>query len=200
MKLFRTHRKSLRPGLTGLTRADLTRTDLTRRAAIEALEGRRLLAAGDFDPTFGTGGTVRTLLPTNPAAVTTVASVDTRGGKTVVAADRSTPDGPFVVRYDSAGRIDRTFDGDGVRNGFPAIGRVTDVFIQSDGKVLVTGSDALVRLNANGSVDTGFGSAGVVRFSFSNAVAVREAPGGKIVVGGFNNVGDGAFAAARLRS
>ena len=79
-----------------------------------------------------------------------------------------------VVRYNVNGTLDTTFDSDGIAT--LAIGTATDigysVAIQSDGKILVSGrsdtppsfttSHAIVRLNANGSLDTSFGNAGIV--------------------------------------
>jgi uncharacterized delta-60 repeat protein len=103
-----------------------------------------------------------------------------------------------VVRLLESGQPDPTFSGDGrlISNLLGGPGgnlafTVTDVLIQPDNKILVTGhrrsngAAALVRFNANGSVDTSFGGGdGIVTFAFNRANAVGLAPGGKIYVGG----------------
>jgi len=79
-----------------------------------------------------------------------------------------------VVRYNSNGTLDTTFDGDGVVT--TAIAGGTDVAygvaIQPDGKIVVSGrsdtppnyptSYAVIRYNSNGSIDTGFGTQGTI--------------------------------------
>lgn len=79
-----------------------------------------------------------------------------------------------VVRYNINGTLDTTFDTDGIAT--LAIGTATDigyaVAIQPDGKIIVSGrsdtpptfttSNAIVRFNANGSLDTSFGNAGII--------------------------------------
>ena len=78
-----------------------------------------------------------------------------------------------VVRWNSDGMLDTTFDGDGVVTldpgvGFDAYGR--SVTVQPDGKLLVTGEvyngsdyDLLAnRFNTDGSLDTGFGVGGIL--------------------------------------
>jgi uncharacterized delta-60 repeat protein len=174
------------------------------KPAVEQLEDRRLFAAGDLDPSFGAAGIAQVRITGNPGDVPVVRSVDTRGGKTVVAGDiqyATGAAGTFVARFDSAGNIDRSFDGDGIRIGLMGVGRVSDVMIQADGKVVVSGNNAVTRLNANGSTDTGFGSGGSQLVGFTLATSIEESPGGKLVVGGWNSTSSGArLAAARLTS
>lgn len=78
-----------------------------------------------------------------------------------------------VVRYNSDGSLDSTFDGDGISQatagGLQNLG-FAKMALQSDGKIIVTGEAfdgsaydfSLVRFNANGGVDTTFGSDGIV--------------------------------------
>src|SRR4051812_13461417 len=100
------------------------RLSAAARAAVEALEGRRLLSvAGDPDLSFGSSDGAATV-----AGVTGVTSLDTRGGSTVVAA------GSTLVRLNSAGKPDNGFDADG-RRDLNNFARIEDVFIQADGKV-----------------------------------------------------------------
>ncbi|MEZ5842231.1 MAG: hypothetical protein R3D27_00675 [Hyphomicrobiaceae bacterium] len=135
-------------------------------------------------------------------------------GKIVVVGD-----GNFdfaIARYNPNGSLDTSFGGgDGVET--TQIGSLTgaalDVAIQPDGKIiavgfLVTGSVpdiALVRYNADGSLDTTFGGGdGVVSTSvgtaFDQAYSVALQPDGKIVVGGFAFVGTDDFALVRYES
>src|SRR5687768_16163880 len=138
---------------------------------VEAMEGRRLLSAGDPDPSYGTAGTAGTPFPEVISFRTW--AVDNRNGNTVIGGNVAvTAFDDYrlgLVRFNSAGQPDTTFSGDGrlvsdilgdPRGAYPAI---TDVLVQPDNKILVTGrrrSDgvaALVRFNANGTVDTSFG-------------------------------------------
>lgn len=104
-----------------------------------------------------------------------------------------------VVRYNADGSLDSSFDGDGkvktnilnANNDF-----VSDVAIQSDGKIIVLGQTvypsgsevgALVRYNANGSLDTTFDGDGILTVS-GVTHAVKLQPDGKIVCAG-NSLG-----------
>jgi uncharacterized delta-60 repeat protein len=103
-----------------------------------------------------------------------------------------------------AGSLDRSFGSMGrVTTSFPAGGAWGNaVAIQADGKIVVAGSVdgafALARYDADGSVDTSFGSSGLVTTSFAvgdawgNALAIQA--NGQIVAGGSAG---GRFALAR---
>ena len=74
-----------------------------------------------------------------------------------------------MLRYNSNGSLDTSFDGDGiVLTDFGAnnYGIGYSVTTQADGKILVAGTSeedfALVRYNSNGSLDTGFDGDGKV--------------------------------------
>ena len=120
-----------------------------------------------------------------------------------------------LVRYNSDGTLDNTFDSDGIVT--TPIGSVDDyaqsVVIQTDGKILVTGNSfigsdndfALVRYNTNGSLDITFSGDGIVTTPFGSAddyiqsVAIQT--DGKIVVAGYSlNGTDYDFALARYNS
>lgn len=109
-----------------------------------------------------------------------------------------------VVRYNTDGTLDTTFDGDGrmtINAGTSNdIGR--SVAVQSDGKIVVTGNAgnganfdiALVRLEANGSLDSSFdgnsgNGNGVVTVAVGSAndqgYAVAIQTDGQIVVAGY---------------
>src|ERR1044071_7201284 len=101
-------------------------------------------AAGDLDPTFGTGGTVMTDINRSTDIANAVA-VQGDGklivvGETYKNNDFSTED--FVVtRYNTDGTLDNTFGIRGrVRTDFPGLAAVPSaVAIQPDGKIVVAG-------------------------------------------------------------
>ena len=69
-----------------------------------------------------------------------------------------------VVRFESDGSLDTTFDGDGLATGPAFSGVAQDVVVQADGKIVLLGDGAdftLVRFEANGAIDAMFGSGGV---------------------------------------
>ena len=123
-----------------------------------------------------------------------------------------------VVRYHSNGSLDAGF-GDGgkvLTDFFGFLNRANAVVVQPDGKLVVAGfatqvpspdgaDFALARYNADGSLDTTFGSGGKVVTSFSNFPDIIEAlalqPDGKIIAGGTlrldNNFYRGDFALTR---
>ena len=100
-----------------------------------------------------------------------------------------------VARYTTDGSLDPTFSGDGkffyspdatVQNQF---GR--DVVIQPNGKIVTLGrvsaDTALIRLNANGTLDQDFGNAGIIQTdmgssSLDQALSISIAPNRKLVV------------------
>ena len=96
-----------------------------------------------------------------------------------------------VIRLNSDGTLDTSFGSGGVV--LTAIGSdaaPAAMVLQPDGKIIVAGSSdhqiAVVRYEANGSLDPTFGSGGVVLTSVESsavASAVALAPDGKIVVG-----------------
>jgi uncharacterized delta-60 repeat protein len=94
-----------------------------RGLRFERLETRRLLAAGDLDPTFDADGIVTTdflnLSPTDSGSAVVIQS----DGKMVVA---GTSSGDFaVLRYNSDGTLDTSFGG-GDGKVSTAIGALTD--------------------------------------------------------------------------
>jgi uncharacterized delta-60 repeat protein len=153
---------------------------------------------GTLDSGFGTGGRVTTAIGTETDEAHGVAIQG--DGKIIVAgfAQTSGMRSMAVVRYLSNGTLDTTFDGDGkavsLVGAFGGEGR--DVVLQSDGKIVVggdywSGTDtdfALVRFNSDGSLDTSFGTGGIVTVAqpgrHDEAACVALAPDGKIVLAG----------------
>jgi uncharacterized delta-60 repeat protein len=182
----------------------------------------RYLPNGSLDQTFGSGGIVTTAL-SGPAQANAVALQG--DGKIVLAGYVQTdPVGPgyefALARYDADGSLDPTFGSGGVvttsignilEADLPYGGIAYAVAIQPDGKVDVGGSDlipwpdrgkfALVRYNADGSLDSSFGDGGKVATSFGygppenpteDGDSVRSLalqPDGKIVAAGESQFG-----------
>ena len=107
-------------------------------------------------------------------------------GKIVVAGRAYNAGDDFaVVRYNTDGSLDTSFDSDGkvTTAVLSATDRALGVAIQSDGKIVAAGYSyngsnndfAVVRYNTNGSLDTGFGTSGKVTTpvlsSYDNAFA-----------------------------
>src|SRR4051812_43927903 len=81
----------------------------------ERLEPRRLMSAGDLDPSFGVGG-IRTLPLTDPSPEATFrpTALDVLNGKTVVVGQINSFAGQeksFIARLTSSGALDTTFGG-----------------------------------------------------------------------------------------
>jgi uncharacterized delta-60 repeat protein len=117
-----------------------------------------------------------------------------------------------VLRLNLDGSLDTGFNGSGfVTTSISASSDVAkDIVVQPDGKIVAGGSDtnslALARYNANGTLDTTFGTNGVVETNFdgfSQGSSLAIAPGGKLVAAG-NAIPTGAlqyrFAVARYNS
>jgi uncharacterized delta-60 repeat protein len=172
---------------------------------LESLEDRCLLSGGVLDPTFGTNGVVTTdVASLNASFASAVATYPKEGtandGKIVAVGTVGSPvQDMAVVRYNLDGSLDKTFGGSGQVT--TSIGSSSegagDVIVQPDGKVVVAGwtggnssNFALVRYNADGSLDTSFGgkAKGVVSTDINNSrdygwVMALQADG-KIIVAG----------------
>jgi uncharacterized delta-60 repeat protein len=130
---------------------------------------------GTLDATFGAGGHVTTDFFGKGAVANAVALQSQPDGTSKIlaagAAFRSSTTGDFaVVRYNANGTLDAAFGTGGkVTTDLGSNNEeVTSMAVQPDGKILVAGYTtqatgqmaALVRYNANGSLDTSFGSGG----------------------------------------
>ena len=153
---------------------------------------------GSLDPAFGIDGKVITDYGNQSCSAQAV-SIQA-DGKIVVAGstDNGTTTDFAISRYNPDGSFDTTLGGDGrvttaVLSG-TSIARA--VMIQPDGKIVVagysnTGSNndfAVVRYNADGSLDSSFDADGKVTTAVSSsddlAYAVAVQPDGKIIVAG----------------
>jgi uncharacterized delta-60 repeat protein len=173
----------------------------------------RYNADGSLDAGFGDGGRVTTALTSSreDEAYDVAVQAD---GRIVVAG--STMDSVFdelgdlgLVRHNADGSLDTSFGAGGTvildfDGGYDSANAVV---VQPDGKIVVAGSAqkgdpstsfdsdfALVRLDADGSLDTSFGVGGKVTthndswWDFAHAVALQ--PDGKIVLAGEAGPGD----------
>jgi uncharacterized delta-60 repeat protein len=169
----------------------------------------RYNADGSLDTSFGTGGTAETDFQANfgPSSLSQVAGVAVLpGGKIVLAGEVSLAQGTGfgLVRFNPDGSLDTTFGtgGEVFTNVGPSglavpAGLVVD---PATGKVVVAGTSvdfstgfsedfALVRYNTNGSLDSTFGTGGIVTTNFGNFTAAGSAgvaltPGGQIALAG----------------
>ncbi len=179
-------------------------------------------APGDLDASFGTGGKAIGSGSTNLASLGGMAVQN--NGKILRAGLRLGD--AAVTRYNADGSIDKaTFNPSGGEPGTVTVDllgtgspedAITAVAVQpNDGKIVVVGFShdgppflpdhfALIRLNSDGSLDTGFGTGGrvatVISSSDDDANAVAIDANGKIVVAGFASTGGHDFVAVRYNS
>ncbi|MGW6919459.1 calcium-binding protein [Kitasatospora sp. NPDC054939] len=177
-----------------------------------SVPGAALAAPGDLDTAFGTGGRVTTDFGGGSDEARGV--VVQSDGKIVVAGYAGATDDFALARYNPDGSLDA---------GFGTGGRVTTDFnggsdearglaLQSDGKIVAVGRSevpeagfgwfSLARYNADGSLDTGFGSGGKAVVDFGtggadDAFGVAVQGDGKVVATGLTG---GDFALARLNA
>jgi uncharacterized delta-60 repeat protein len=170
---------------------------------------------GTLDTNFDSDGKVTTAIGSGTEQAFSVAIQS--DGKIVAAgySNNGSNDDFALVRYNTDGSLDTSFDGDG--KVITAIGGAADyavsVAIQSDGKIVAAGYSnngsnfdfALVRYNTNGTLDTSFDSDGKVTtaISGSNDIAhsVAIQTDGKIVVAGESGNGSNAnFALVRYNT
>jgi len=161
-------------------------------------------AAGALDTCFGTGGKVTTDITADRDYSRGLAIQS--DGKIVVAGisgySATAGNADFtVVRYNTDGSLDTSFDTDGIVITDFGPGTNDDDYcrglaIQPDGKIVVAGRSfvtpatyalAVIRYNADGSLDTTFDGDGKAQFEMPAIIemyAFALQPDGKIIVGG----------------
>ncbi len=167
------------------------------------IAGRAAVAAdGDLDPAFGKGGKVLTDF-SQSTDIAYAAAVQPDGKLVVVGTtyinNDYTEEDFALARYNPDGTLDETFGSGGkVQTDFPGLAAVaSSVLIQPDDKIVVAGGAfdlfpfqgdfKVARYNPDGSLDTSFGSGGIVTTRFTNgsfAYAVAMQPDGKIIAAG----------------
>lgn len=178
----------------------------------------RLTSTGALDATYGTGGKVLVDLVGNEVSDRARGLVIQPDGLAIIA---GTSGADFAaIRLDADGKLDPNFDGDGkvITNlSVQSFDWTRGTALQADGKVVVVGTTddgdnrnfAAVRFNADGTLDTTFGTGGRLVIDFggmgnlgredmANAVAIQD--DGKIIIGGSTRsvTGNPIFAAVRL--
>ncbi len=174
------------------------------------------LSAGGLDQTFGTGGKVTTdffegglsgrdsassLVLQPDGKLVAAGSTNGSGGGIYTALARYNPDGTLDTSFGAGGRVVTDFG----PNGFS---RIAALALQPDGKLVGAGTHgsglALVRYNANGTLDTSFGTGGKVSTNQSGATeeiyALVLQPDGKLVAAGVRFEGNSALALWRYNA
>lgn len=165
--------------------------------------------SGVLDTSFGTNGFVNTVV--NGTYNYSKGSIVQPDGKIVVVgqAGEASTYKAFATRYNTDGTLDTSFGTNGSQ--VVAVGPVksfaTDVALQADGKIVVsgytwddvTGDIFVIRFNADGTFDNTFGSDGISiadnSTDVSETVAIQN--DGKILVGGYT---DDNFTVARFNT
>ncbi len=169
----------------------------------------------DGSPDTGFSGDGKVLVPVGTSHDYATALALQSDGKPVIAGYASMGANLLdfaAVRLTTAGATDSTFSGDG-KNTFAVLAeddKAYAVAIQGDGKIVLAGSAfngvdddfAIVRVLANGNIDTGFGASGTTTtsmgFGYDRAFGVQVDSGGRIVAAGESfNGSNGDFAVAR---
>jgi uncharacterized delta-60 repeat protein len=187
----------------------------------------RYNANGTLDTAFGSNGLATT--PVNGGAYSV--AIQPADGKIVVGGWYTEGPSPntalLLLRYNANGSLDTTFGNNGEVITYPVTGpdQIVSVVVQPDGKIVAGGSAAydtyygttqtrteftLVRYNSNGSLDTTFGTGGIVHTLWPgagdgsgaiNALALQG--NGQIVAVGVacpSNPGGNAWGLARYNS
>ena len=165
----------------------------------------RLNSDGTLDSTFGINGKVTVdALDGNDRILALNVQAD---GKILGVGVRQ---GAFAaLRFNSNGSLDATFGTNGIVRLTSILNGVAEaVQVQADGKIVIGGHSGanivVVRLNSNGTLDSGFGTGGIVTINLGAAgTALAKAlyltTDGKIVIGGSITLGGlRVFAVGRL--
>lgn len=162
----------------------------------------RLNANGTRDTSFGINGVVRTTIFFETYNLSSIAwdLIIQPDGKIIAGGGVERGNfippntfyyiSPAVVRYNQDGSLDTSFGGgDGIvtplLDGISTYGYGVD--LQADGKIVIAdGRFGIIRLNADGSVDTTFGANGIARTNFGpddvSARNLKVQTDGKIVI------------------
>lgn len=153
----------------------------------------RVLPTGELDPGFNATGTRITSF----GVADRLTAVKVQPNNAIVVGGAAGTDG-IVARVTSSGTPDLSFSDDGERTNLPLT--VQALVLQPDGKIVVGGRSpgndfALMRLNPDGTTDSGFGgSNGVVNDVGGNdsVTALTLDGDGKVVAAGFGHGPSGA--------
>ncbi len=170
----------------------------------------RFNSDGTVDNTFGNNGTATLDIGGNEDRFWTMCILD--DGKILAGGYTRTPanDNDYLlVRYLTDGTLDNNFGSNGIMmHNFGSNDIMIEMVVQPDGKILSAGgafSFELIRFLENGSLDTDFGSNGIVNTSigtscFAQSICMQN--DGKIIVAGHSKDGTDEydFSLARYHS
>lgn len=170
----------------------------------------RYTITGSLDSTFGNSGVVTTSIGNGDTGLGVAIQSD---GKIIVvgSSDLNALSGGKIAlaRYTITGSLDSTFGNSGiVTTSIANYAYATDVTIQPDGQIIVIGgsqnSFALVRYNNDGTLDSDFGSSGIITTPIgtdAGGESVALQSDGKIVTAGPSSDGShNMFTIARYLS
>jgi uncharacterized delta-60 repeat protein len=195
--------------MVGYTRATFVQSDgkfLTVLNIGVNVQINRRLADGTIDSTYGNKGFSANVEMIEPAAALQ------SDGKIVVVGATTTSNSDFIAtRFDTSGKLDHAFGNKGVMvtDAGSETDALSSVAIQSNGKIVAGGQTsrsginqfALIRYDKNGTVDTSYGSNGLVVTNFGGACNINSIvlqTDNKVVAAGtFNNGSSTDFAIAR---
>lgn len=175
---------------------------------------------GELDASFNSTGSVLTSISSGKSCAARAVAIQSDGKILVAGHAGHTVGYPVdgsdfaVVRYNSNGTLDTTFNGTGkVTTDFSNDDFAESIAVQRDGRILVAGTSnsgganvlALARYNSNGRLDTTFNGTGKVTTTvgdgLANEVCMALQADGRIVVAGSMWIGAGYdFAAVRYNS
>jgi uncharacterized delta-60 repeat protein len=153
----------------------------------------RLRNNGLLDATFGSGG--KRVIRFGGEQEGAFGAALQPDGKIVLVGDSDFR--VAVARLKPNGSLDPTFSGDGRKTfSWGPIGRATDVLVLPNGKLLVggfsgpeTGNVQVARLNANGALDSTFGTGGIATADFGGddfGRAMARQANGRILIAGLS--------------
>ncbi|HEY7641258.1 MAG TPA: Calx-beta domain-containing protein [Steroidobacteraceae bacterium] len=190
--------------ISGLTGSDLVIKDLISGTTVQPTGNGKfsVLTVPDLTPynvVIDTQPTDQGCTLTNGVGTVTHANV----ANIVVTCTSATPVGGLDPDFGSGGKVTTAIAFSPV-----TVGTRIGLALQPDGKILLVGGTTLIRFNANGQIDDGFGQHGILTVSFGGgtfdtAQDVVAQPDGKIVVIGFAasfTPGSDDFAVARYNA
>ena len=168
----------------------------------------RLNSDGGLDTTFDSDGILTTDHESQIQSATAI-TVQMDGKIVIGGSHGGWPSQLIVIRYNPDGSLDTSFDTDGIltANFGTESSYLSDVVIQTNGKIVVAGTVdivgvgalfAIARLNTDGSFDATFDSDGIQTTSFSidddYGYALAKQPDGKFVLVGVAETIGGPYA------
>jgi uncharacterized delta-60 repeat protein len=144
---------------------------------------RRYTVDGSLDATFGNGGTV--IRDVFVAQFDTLSDILIQPDGKILALGHTAGFGRegdiALMRFNSNGTPDTSFSGDGrLAQGLGGADRGVELALRSDGDILVSATStapgrafALIRYNANGTLDAGLDGDGILYHNFGDRIAVQ---------------------------